>query len=154
MSKKVILAAMVVATTFVACDKENESDTTKPVIVLESPAQGATLKAGDASGIHLDMELSDDVALGSYKIDIHNADDDHSHASLSLKSTESFAFNKSWDDIAGQKNAHVHQHEIVIPADAKHGKYHMIVYCTDQARNESYVVREIYISDHSDTTHH
>ncbi len=134
--------------TFLSCDKDDNGDTTKPVINLIDPEEGATLKIGDDHGIHFDLELSDDVMLKSYKVDIHPNFDGHDHkATLRAVSSETvdFTFNKSWD-VSGKKNADIHHHEILIPANATPGNYHMMVYCTDAAGNEAHIARNIVLS--------
>ncbi len=133
---------------FSSCD-DNSNDTTKPVINLIEPEEGDVLLIGDEHGIHLDMELSDDVMLKSYKVDIHSNFDGHAHSSsLNVRSdvgtTVDFTFNKSWD-VSG-KNEYVHHHEIKIPANATPGSYHLMIYCTDAAGNESRVARGIVLS--------
>ncbi len=146
---RLTLGALIIASaSFVACDKE-EGDVTKPVIQLEAPTEGGTLYAG--SDVHFDMDLSDNVALGSYKVDIHNRFDGHDHE---VKSTneeghdhEPFEFQKTWSDIAGLRNAHIHHHEIVIPENATPGEYCFTVYCVDQAGNQSMVVKHINIAE-------
>ncbi len=140
MKTRTIFAALLASTLLLSC--EADGDTTKPVINLESPAEGATLGA-DGEGIHFEMELSDNEGLASYKVEIHNNFDGHDHDSKS--ETVDFAYNNTWTDIAGQLNATIHHHEIVIPEDATHGDYHFIVYCVDVAGNESYVVRNVVI---------
>lgn len=154
MKKQIFLAVAILGSfTFVSCTESG--DNTKPVINLESPGDGEVL-AADGEGIHLEMELSDDVALASYKIEIHNNFDghDHSKAADDDSATVDFSFNKSWNDIAGQKNAHVHTHEIVIPVNATHGAYHFMVYCLDEAGNETYVVRNVEIEAEGSEDHH
>ena len=54
---------------------------TKPVIDLIEPEEGAVLKIGNEKGVHFEMNLSDDVMLKSYKINIHNNFDHHGHDS-------------------------------------------------------------------------
>ncbi len=49
------------AISFVAFASCENGDTTKPVITMHEPKDGDTLLIGDEHGIHLDMELSDDV---------------------------------------------------------------------------------------------
>ncbi|GHU88917.1 hypothetical protein FACS1894155_04770 [Bacteroidia bacterium] len=140
---------------FSSCDRDNDSDTTKPVINLIEPEEGATLKIGDEHGIHFELELSDNMILKSYKADIHPNFDGHGH-SAPLKSTSSetvdFHFNKSWD-VPGQKNVNIHHHEIVIPANATPGNYHLMIYCTDAAGNESYLARNIILSTEGGEEH-
>lgn len=44
------------------------------------------------------------------------------------------------------KNTKVHHHDIVIPADAAPGDYHLMVWCTDAAGNQTEVARNIVLS--------
>ena len=141
---------------FVSCDNNDSSDTTKPLIELHEPEEGQALEIGNEHGVHLEMDLSDDVMLKSYKIEIHSNFDHHSHGgnSRAAGATVDFSFNKSYD-ISGQKTAHIHHHDIVIPVDATPGDYHLMVYCTDAAGNESYVARNIKLSNEvEDEGHH
>ncbi len=134
-------AAALLSFSLVSCDESG--DTTKPTIELSGPAEGKELTANN--DVHFKAELSDDVALGSYKIDIHPNFDDHSHSRSGDSSTEDFSYNNTWDDIAGQRNASLHHHKIFIPANATLGDYHFILYCVDAAGNEAYVVHNIKI---------
>lgn len=61
---------------FISCD-DSDSDTTKPVIELSEPEEGQELKIGDEHGVHFEMDLSDDVMLKSYMIEIHSNFDHH-----------------------------------------------------------------------------
>lgn len=145
-AKNNLFQAMILIITvlfFISCDNEN-SDTTPPTINLISPKEGAVLLIGDGYGIHLDMKLSDNEMLSSYKIDIHSNFDGHEHSRSDEESTVPFNFQKSW--AVNQKNANIHHHEIVIPENATPGNYHLMVYCTDKAGNESYAARAIILS--------
>jgi hypothetical protein len=139
-------------TLFISCEK-NESDTTKPAIHLIEPAEGDTLQIGGEHGIHLEMELSDDVMLGSYKVNIHHNFDRHDHTRAFTDEAIPFSFERSWD-LSGKKSTLIHHHEILIPDTVAAGDYHFMVYCTDAAGNESYVTRNVVLShdagDHSD----
>ncbi|MFV0586359.1 DUF4625 domain-containing protein [Bacteroides reticulotermitis] len=138
--------------TFLSCDSDDDSnDTTKPLIDLLEPEEGQELKIGAETGVHFEMDLSDDVMLKSYKIEIHNNFDHHSH-SRAVDETVAFSFNKTYD-LTGQKTAHVHHHDIIIPANATPGDYHLMVYCTDAAGNETYVARNIVLSLTADDDH-
>jgi hypothetical protein len=128
---------------FYSCDNGNDGDTVKPIINLLEPAEGSILKIGDEHGVHFEMELSDDVMLKSYKVDIHSNFDGHAH-SKSTEGTVDFTFSKSWD--VSNKNALIHHHEIIIPENATPGNYHLMVFCTDAAGNESYIARNIVLS--------
>ena len=130
------------AITLSSCSDSDEGDTTKPVINLISPAENSNLKIGNEKGIHLEMDLSDNEELASYKIDIHGNFDGHGHKSDD--GTVVFKYSNSWK-VSG-KNAHIHQHEIIVPDNATAGNYHLMVFCVDAAGNESYVARNIVLS--------
>ena len=134
-----------VASVFISCDDE-AGDTVPPVINLIAPAEGAELHIGSA--IYFDMELFDNEMLLSYKVEIHHNFAHHEHGkSLKSKNEEeatAFFFHKAWD-VSGQKNAKVHHHEIEIPSTATPGDYHLMVYCSDAAGNESHVARNIVL---------
>ena len=115
---------------FISCD-DSDSDTTKPVIELHEPEEGQELKIGGENGVHFEMELSDEVMLKSYMIEI----------------------NRSYD-ISGKKTAHIHHHDIVIPVNATPGDYHLMVYCTDAAGNEAYIARNIVLSTTAEEDDH
>lgn len=147
-----VFMAVYALSLFSACSDDN-ADVTKPVINLIEPAEGDELLIGSSTGIHFEMDLSDDVMLASYKIEIHNNFDNHSHGTTKAgETTTPFSFNKTYD-ISGQKNAHIHHHEILIPATATPGKYHLMIYCTDSSGNESYVARSIVFSTTAEEDH-
>lgn len=163
---------------FVGCEKE-EVDNEKPVIILNAPTDGEAIRPG--SDIHFDVEFSDNVALSSYKVNIHGAFDGHTHsvANPMLRTPgEGIEFEKTWfegefiemgeEPIAGKRNVTVHHHRMVIPETIsrtengqtvemplKEGHYHFIVYCTDESGLESFVARDITISsDAEEHDHH
>jgi len=151
---KYFSAAMLLAVVFFAtsCEKE-ENDTQKPVITVEGPEQNEVLYIG--SGIHLEVEFTDDTELKSYKVDIHSNFDGHTHKSTNSEDTIAWSFQKSWNFDAGQKNAHVHHHEIVVPHeyngnDISQGIYHFMIYCTDAAGNESWTAVPVKIMKSAD----
>lgn len=159
------LLFIAVSVGFISCEREKiaEKDTTKPVINLIAPADGDKLTIGDMNGVHFDVEFMDNEALSSYKVDIHNNFDGHSHAPAARvnAATDSIAysFNKTWDDIAGKRNTKVHHHQIRIPRKIdgkpiKTGKYHLVVYCLDKAGNESFVARDIELVHTGGTNYH
>ncbi|MBP5234993.1 MAG: DUF4625 domain-containing protein [Bacteroidales bacterium] len=150
-----ILAAVAVASLVFTTDscKKDEGDVTPPVISLEEPEEGDEFLIGGEHGMHFECDFSDNVALASYKIDIHYNDGEYAHEHS--KAVENlFSFQKTYTDIAGKKNAHVHQHDVVIPETAPEGKYHLMVYCTDEAGNESYIVRNIVFSHDAEEHEH
>ena len=62
-----------------ACDID-EKGCTKPCDRFDRTEEGAVLKIGNEKGT-FEMNLSDDVMLKSYKINIHNNFDHHGHDS-------------------------------------------------------------------------
>lgn len=142
MKKNIRMAAMAALSLLFLATACTKGDVTKPTITLIEPEEGQLIQIGDDHGMHFEMDLEDDEALGSYKIDIHNNFDNHGHGK---DTTTAFTFSKSYD-LDHQRNAHIHHHDIVIPANATPGKYHLMVYCTDEAGNESHLARNIELS--------
>lgn len=142
-TRNIFLALIFAALAAVSCQKDT-GDTTKPVIDLDEPEEGQELLIGGVNGVHFEMDVTDNAGLGSYKIEIHNNFDGHGHSKAS-ETTVDFSFNKEYD-LGGKKNAHIHHHDIKIPANATPGNYHLMVYCTDAAGNEAYVARNIVLS--------
>lgn len=150
MEKNIFFLALsaIICFSFTACDEEDDAaDTTKPVILLDEPADGDSLLIGD--DVHFECDFSDNEALGSYLIEIHNNFDGHSHkvsSNLTREGeTEAFYLKKSYE-LNNLRNTHVHHHDIVIPENATPGAYHLIVYCTDAAGNQAMVARDIVLS--------
>lgn len=151
---KYIIIAIVLSTAgtiFSSCKKES-GDTEKPIIKLESPEEHQILYAGN--DIHFEVEFSDNIELKSYKVDIHDNFDGHSHKKTKHEGAI-WHFQQSWNFEVGKKNAHIHHHEIVIPTEIEGeeiatGDYHFMVYCTDAAGNESWTAREIEIKTSDD----
>jgi hypothetical protein len=137
-----VCVTAILSTAFVSCDK-NEGDTTKPVINLHEPENGDVLTIN--GNVHLDMELSDDLMLKEYQVDIHPSSDGHTHSKAGSSETVDFYFKQSWD-VSNKKNTAIHHHEIMIPANTTPGDYHFMVYCTDAAGNETLVVRSVELS--------
>ena len=136
----------IISILFMSCG--DDGDTTKPVINLIEPKEGAILLIGDERGIHFDMELSDNEMLASYRVEIHSNFDGHSHNkrnAITPEKTEDFRFDKLWD-VPGLKNIHIHHHEIKIPSSATPGNYHLVVYCTDAAGNQANIARNIVLA--------
>ncbi|MCC8087985.1 MAG: DUF4625 domain-containing protein [Rikenellaceae bacterium] len=147
----ILITAFLFPFFIISCDKDG--DTTPPNINLISPAEGEFLEIGNEDGIHFEAEFSDDEMLASYKIEIHNNFNDHGHEhSKAEESTTPFFYQNSWD-ISGSRNTTIHHREIIIPENATPGNYHLLLYCTDAAGNESYVARNIILSQNEDEEH-
>ena len=134
MKKSLLIAAIVLKAVFglVSCDNEN-LDNERPVVKIVSPMEDELVKPGN--DIHFEVELSDNVALASYKVNIHGAFDGHGHGdghddmgtrSATSRAVTDSVFTRTWlesdfialgqEPIAGKRNAIVHHHHIVIPA--------------------------------------
>ncbi|MDR9487190.1 DUF4625 domain-containing protein [Salibacter sp.] len=136
--KKVSLFMMAISLAFVSCDKDDDddnnqnTDTAKPVVTVISPAKHSEFAPGDT--IHFEGEALDNEALSEMKVDIHWADDGHSHggkrASTAMKWDEEFIY-----EISGRE-WQFHE-DIIIPSDADTGMHHFIVSALDKAGNQS-----------------
>jgi len=123
----------------IACDKGGTTeppkptpDTTVPAITLTDPIPGKSYVLGAA--LHLQMDLTDNVELKSYKVVI----------SKSLKGivTSDWAFSQSWPIAAGKKSLAVNHNEITVPLtvtgnQTTTGNYDMTITCYDTANNET-----------------
>lgn len=154
----ILLTTFILAITiFSSCD-EDEVDNNQPIITIGEPAENETLYIG--SDVHFECDFSDDTELASYKIEIHDNFDGHTHEkSLQMEDDSvAFSYNNSWNFDEGLKNAHIHHHEIVIPETIDgvriaQGDYHFGIYCTDIAGNESHQFIDIHIME-GEGTHH
>jgi len=133
--------------------KKNESSANQgPVITLIAPAEGDIMQIGNA--IHFDVDLKDDNILESYRIEIHDNSDGHSHTKANEGVKYTSIFDKTWSDIAGETYKQVHHHGIVIPKEAKEGNYHFIIYCKNKKGEESSVIRSVVLSRNAGTMYH
>jgi len=142
---------------FTSCSKDEddpaeEKDTTKPLIDLTSPADDTEFLPGDV--IPFSAVLSDDKALGSYKIDIHPGE---GHDHKSADDNGAWSYQKSWSLPEGSTNETVSHSEIVVPEEVDGlptmpGDYHFLVYCTDKEGNEEFVAHDIIIVEPADET--
>ena len=120
----------------ISCNKSSTittpPDTTKPVINLIDPTPGKQVVLGTA--LHLQMGLSDNVELKSYKITVAK--------SPKGLQTSDWAFSQTWTIAAGNKSYTVNHNEMMIPLtvagnQTTTGNYDFTVYCTDLAGNEA-----------------
>jgi len=154
----IIVLGFITLLLIVSCNKGDQDavDTEKPVIVLNRPQEGDIFKPG--SEIHFDADFSDNVALGSYKIDIHSASDGHIHGRATVNETTEWRYVRTFELESGLKNTHVHEH-ISIPVQVqgipiKQGHYHFGVYLIDHAGNQQQVFVEIEIDENGETHVH
>ncbi|WP_104384829.1 DUF4625 domain-containing protein [Sphingobacterium sp. HMA12] len=140
--KQYTLMAFLLCAT-IACKKDTENiDTEKPTIDLSAstafPKQCSQITRGSSFTFH--AKLSDNVALGSYSIDIHHNFDHHSHSTEVEECTlepvkkpvKPFVLVKSVT-IPGQPQQYDAQLQIDVPADIDPGNYHFMIQVTDQS---------------------
>ena len=144
----VFVASLFTVALFIAC-KDEVKDVVKPTINLHEPADHDTLFVGHE--VHLDMELSDDVKLKSYKVDIHSNLDGHSHANVKQADAKAWVYTKVWD-LSGLRNTDIHHHDIVVPdsidgSPIAKGSYHFSVQVLDEAGNESKVFVDVVVAN-------
>lgn len=161
----VYLFSLSVTLVLTACSDDDDIivDTQAPVIEINNPTEGQAISPG--SVIHFDADFTDNVELSSYKIDVHNAFDGHSHQTRTMAVSSGddsqdnpWNYNEVFSIESGQDNFHAHEH-ISIPTEingqpVSQGHYHFGVFLTDAAGNESQAFLEIHIEEgHGDHDH-
>lgn len=124
-----------------SCSDDDTVDTTKPTIEIISPTDHQEVEPG--SVLTVKANLTDNVGLASYKIEIHSADDGHEHKSKQLLATD---FEYSFvGEIANKPTAYTLEHAITIPADAAEEHYHVGITVLDVNGNQNQQFVEIFI---------
>ncbi|MPT34010.1 MAG: DUF4625 domain-containing protein [Flavobacterium sp.] len=142
--------ATIAALSFTSCSSDSDDkDTEKPTITITEPVTEEGFTPG--SEIHLEGVLTDNVELASYKVEVHSAEDGHTHGKMAgAEAASYFHYEQTFPIEAGLRIKEFHQH-IPIPAlDANgqpftDGHYHLGVFCLDKAGNQQQVFLEIYI---------
>lgn len=116
-------------------------DTTKPTISMVDPTPSKIITLGTA--MHLQMDLSDNVELKSYKVAITK--------SLKGVTTSDWAYANTWTIPAGKKTLAVNHNEILVPLtytgnQVTLGNYDVLITCTDLAGNEATTTVVIVLS--------
>ncbi|MCK9413637.1 MAG: DUF4625 domain-containing protein [Prolixibacteraceae bacterium] len=107
-------------------------DTTKPTISIVDPTANKIITLGTA--MHLQMDLSDNVELKSYKVTIAK--------SLKGVTTSDWAYSNTWAIPAGKKALAVNHNEILVPLtftgnQVTLGNYDVLITCEDLAGNSA-----------------
>jgi len=143
----------------ISCDESSdEIDTTAPSIELLDPVNGEYMSAGGYA--HFEANLSDDIELATYNLEIHENFDSHSHGRLAATNDDpsliKWSYKQSFQVPSGsQEYMAVHEDEIEIAQNAMAGPYHYIVQAIDASGNstsfqdDSAVEIEIYITNDS-----
>ncbi|WP_207436021.1 DUF4625 domain-containing protein [Sabulibacter ruber] len=163
--KKLLPLSLLFALFFSACgdeDTEQEKpDTENPVISLlqSSPNYGKGTVCSQAEThvfpvstggkLTLHLQLTDDVNLSQYKIDVHNNFDCHGHRSGLRRGTPWFMVRIK--EATGKDFKAIE--ELEVPSDATPGNYHLLLYATDKAGTEATpLVYSIQVTDPTDNT--
>jgi hypothetical protein len=109
-----------------------QSDNLKPSISLIDPSSSKVILVGSA--LTLEMDLSDNKELKSYKVDIRK--------SLKNVDTSDWSYVNTWQIAAGKTSFKVKHSEISIPTtvtgkNITAGNYEMVVTCSDISGNEA-----------------
>ena len=134
---------MTLSLLFTACKEEEDQDTTAPTIeeaLIDGEDHDISIMAGNE--MDLDVHVTDDVALGELKMDVHDIFDGHSHKSVVKWS------NVETIQLSG-KEQHVHEH-MDVPQNTTAGPYHVVFRLIDEAGNEGeFVELDFMISNTS-----
>lgn len=142
----VLLAVIGSGVMMISCDKDDDTDTTAPVInsaTIDGKEEGIEANVGNA--MIFEVKVSDNEALGQLKLDVHDAFDGHSHD----KSSGINWANVAIIDLSGTEQTV--SHDMEIPTNATAGPYHAEILVIDAEGNEGeFVERVIMIRNGSE----
>lgn len=127
----VLLAVIGSGVMMISCDKDDDTDTTAPVInsaTIDGKEEGIEASVGNA--MTFEVKVSDNEALGQLKLDVHDAFDGHSHD----KSSGINWANVAIIDLSGTEQTV--SHDMEIPTNATAGPYHAEILVIDAEGNE------------------
>ncbi len=139
--KKYILLLLPIVFLF-SCDSDDDIDTQKPEINISIanafPVQCSELRRGETFTFR--AAYSDNVALGSYGLDIHHNFNHHSHSTEVETCIENddktpvnpFVFFENYT-IPDGNTGYIGEVNINIPNDVDTGDYHFVIKVTDKA---------------------
>ncbi|HSI71192.1 MAG TPA: DUF4625 domain-containing protein [Gillisia sp.] len=147
------ILTLFVATVFLtSCSNDDDAvlDTEKPTIAITEPNNDDEIAPGEE--LHFVAVFTDNVELASYKIEIHDDFDDHTHAQAkSSHDLNPWSYEEVFTIPAGQTTFEADVH-IDIPTTVNgqpisEGIYHLGVYVTDTSGNEEQAFISIHIED-------
>ena len=153
---KILSLALIAMLTFACSDDDDALDAQAPVIEVMEPAVNSEFEPGDM--LHIHAEITDDVQLSSYRIDIHFGGDGHTHRPVANAEGEHMEW--SYDEtgtISG--TAHSLEKDIEIPHHIMHdgveheieaGDYHIGIFIIDATGNETELFRTIEVHNHAE----
>jgi uncharacterized membrane protein len=144
--KFITLWALSLGLLSVSCSSDDsQTDTQKPSITLITPQDEQEFEAGEQ--IHVQANFTDNMALASYKIDIHYTGDSHQHRTLSADEHQQWAYETTGSLSGTSDMIHI---DILIPSNAEEGHYHFGVYAIDVSGNQQVIWSEIEVHNHLD----
>lgn len=159
-TRLVYLFSITATLLFASCSEDDDSviDTEAPEVMISEPVDEEEIAPGGE--IHFDALFTDNVELASYKVEIHNAFDGHTHAEAKQEEDKDnpWSYNEVFEIEPGQTSFEAHHH-IAVPAEINgehisEGHYHFGVFVTDAAGNESQAFLELHIEgEHNDHDH-
>ncbi len=149
---KKLATLSIIALSFIACNSDDNSalDQEAPTVNITAPTDHQEYEPGET--LTVQALLADNVSLASFKIEIHSAEDGHTHSVNALTAEdEHVEFHYEADyDIEGL--TYEVNEDIAIPAETEEGHYHVGIFVLDTAGNQSEQFVEVYIG-HEDHTH-
>lgn len=156
---KSILTIFIAAVLFTSCSDDDDAviDTEKPQIAIIEPHDEDEFAPG--SELHFEATFTDNVELASYKIEIHDDLDGHTHA-INKSSHDLNPW--SWEDtftIPAGRTSFDAVHHIDIPAEIdgnpiSEGVYHVGVFVTDASGNQQEHFIQIHIEANAEEHTH
>ncbi|MDT0677168.1 DUF4625 domain-containing protein [Autumnicola musiva] len=164
MKKQIIFSlSLFLAISLFSCSSDDDAmlDNEKPQITVNEPTEGESFEAGGE--LHFDVDFSDNDALSSYKVDIHNNFDGHTHSGLlstspgvvSKQASElsPWSMSQTFEIEGNPRTYNAHEH-IEIPADIAEGPYHLGITVIDVEGNQNQVYVEFIVGeDHTGEDH-
>lgn len=150
MKNKSIYFFLALFTTFIitscSSDDDGGTDTVPPTIAIIEPHDDDVFAPGDF--IEIEIEFTDNVALASYKIDIHYSGDGHSHDLMGGFQWE-YEESGTLSGTSQTVTTSVQIPEFLGDIAIEEGAYHFGVYCLDAAGNETVVWQMIEVDTHA-----
>lgn len=124
-----------------SCTSDDVIDTTKPIIEIVSPTNDEAF--APESILNVDANLSDNVGLASYKIEVHPAEDGHEHKANQF-TTEDFEYTFVGESLNNAATYKI-KHSINIPTNVTQEHYHVGITVIDTNGNQNQQFVEVFL---------
>lgn len=141
MKKIIKLSFAFLGLVIISSCNSDDIDTTKPIIEIISPTNDQTILP--ESILNVDANLSDNVGLASYKIEVHPAEDGHEHKASQL-TTEDFEYTFVGESLNNAATYKI-KHSINIPTNVTQEHYHVGITVIDKNGNQSQQFVEVFL---------